>query len=234
MNSYHAHHARLPTIAKTTTAKGREIRAVAGATVTAGDDALAGSEDGAVANAAPWATRPNFTNSQTPTPTPMSAPRGPMLKKAPIATPPSRSGPANAITRNARPNHPASMPTKPERKPRTIRMIRHFNERLNAVYVSTSNLAAILTPSPKMSAGRTPYVAQLTSAASAAAGTHSPVGAPTGHVLPGGKSLERLGCRAVTAGHLRHAAATTTACTSAEASGECAGVNRGRVQVLAA
>ena len=56
------------------------------------------------------------------TPNPMGAPRGPMLKKAPIATPPSRSGPANAITRNARPNHPASMPTTPERKPRTIRM----------------------------------------------------------------------------------------------------------------
>ena len=56
MNSYHAHHARPPTIAKTTTAKGREIRAVAGATVAAGDDALAGSEDGAVADAAPWAT----------------------------------------------------------------------------------------------------------------------------------------------------------------------------------
>src|ERR1700726_2687912 len=122
MNSYHAPHARPPTIAKTTTAKGREIRAVAGATVTASDDALTGSEDGVVANAKLWATRPSFTNSQTPTPNPMSAPRGPMLKKAPIATPPSRSGPANAITRNARPNHPASMPTTPERKPRTIRI----------------------------------------------------------------------------------------------------------------
>jgi len=30
---------------------------------------------GAVANAPPWATRPNFANSQTPTPNPMSAPR---------------------------------------------------------------------------------------------------------------------------------------------------------------
>ena len=67
MNSYHAHHVRPPTIAKTTTAKGREIRAVAGATVTAGDDALAGSEDGAVANAARWATRPNFTKPDTDT-----------------------------------------------------------------------------------------------------------------------------------------------------------------------
>src|SRR5271163_4991199 len=123
MNSYHAHHARPPTIARTTTAKGREIRGVAGATIAPSEDALAGSEDGAVGNDAPWATRPNFTNSQTPIPNPTSAPRGPMLKKAPIATPPSRSGPANAITRNARPNHPASMPTTPERKPRTIRIL---------------------------------------------------------------------------------------------------------------
>src|SRR6202043_997293 len=111
MNSYHAHHARPPTIAKTTTAKGREIRAVAGATVTASDDALAGSEDGAVANAAPWATRPNFTNSQTPTPNPMRAPRGPMLKKAPIATPPSRSGPADAVNVSA-PSGPTSKPAQ--------------------------------------------------------------------------------------------------------------------------
>src|SRR5450631_249538 len=137
MNSYHAHHARPPTIATTMTVKGREIRAVAGATVAATDEALTGSPDGAVTGAAPWATRPNFTNSQTPTPNPMRAPRGPMLKKAPIATPPSRSGPANAMIENARPNHPASMPTTPERKPRTIRMIRHFNARINALYVST-------------------------------------------------------------------------------------------------
>src|SRR5580658_10332282 len=122
MSSYHAHHARPPTIARTTIAKGREIRAVAGATLTAGDDALAGAEDGAAAVAAPLATRPNFTNSQIPTPNPISPPKGPMLKKAPIAVPPSGPDPANATIRNARPNHPASMPTTPERKPRTIRM----------------------------------------------------------------------------------------------------------------
>src|SRR6202522_1733156 len=120
MNSYHPHHARPPTIAKTTTAKGQEIRAVAGATAAPGDGAFAGAADGAVANDIPWGTRPNFANSQTPAPNPMSAPTGPMLKKAPIATPPSRSGPTNAMTRNARPNHPASMPRTPERKPRTI------------------------------------------------------------------------------------------------------------------
>src|SRR5580693_6018696 len=119
------------------TAKGREIRAVAAASVTASDDALAGSKDGVVADAAPWATRPNLTNSQTPTPNPMSAPSGPMLKKEPIATPASRSGRANAITGNARPNHPASMPTTPEREAENNSHHLTFNGRLNAVYART-------------------------------------------------------------------------------------------------
>src|SRR3954465_912422 len=139
MNSYQAHHARPPTIARTTTANEREIRGGAGAATAPGRDALAGAESGSTGSDARRATRPNRTNSQTPMPNPMTPPSGPMLKKAPIARPPSRSGPANEMTRNARPDHPASMPTTPDRKPSPIRMTCHSTPRAFSSEVDTGS-----------------------------------------------------------------------------------------------
>jgi hypothetical protein len=61
-------------------------------------------------------------NSSTPAAKPTRPPIGPMLKNAPMATPPSRSGPARPITRAASPNQPASRPITPDRKPRMKRI----------------------------------------------------------------------------------------------------------------
>src|SRR3954471_2494262 len=67
-------------------------------------------------------TRPKRTNSQMPAIRPTTPPIGPMSKKAPMAMPPSRSGPASAITSAARADQPASAPSRAEKRPRIKRM----------------------------------------------------------------------------------------------------------------
>src|SRR3984957_4851728 len=100
MSSNHPHQARPPARATMATAKGREIRErgrVAAADGTASDGAtLDGTaSDGtatggtASAGAAPARTIPILVKIHTPAMKPMKPPIGPILKKAPIAVPPS-------------------------------------------------------------------------------------------------------------------------------------------------
>src|SRR5581483_106176 len=107
-----------PLMMRTMTANGREIRVGAG---IGGCSRTAAAAPGAGAGVFSRLI-PIQTNSSTPAMKPRAPPIGPMLSTAAMAMPPSRSRPPNAITRDARPAQPASMPRTPVKKPTMMRM----------------------------------------------------------------------------------------------------------------